>query len=115
MPLYEYLCDNGHRSEGVRPMAESAMPQLCPSCRKTAWRILSPTRVFGDFEGYESPVTGKWVEGRRARLEDLKRNHCRPYEDGEREQFALRAAAEDRELDKTIDEIVEQTAAEIRL
>jgi hypothetical protein len=42
--------------------------------------------VFGDLPGYQSPVTGLWVEGRAARREDLKRTGCRPYEGREQEQ-----------------------------
>ncbi len=33
-------------------------------------------RVFGDFEGYQSPITGDWIEGRRARKYDLERHNC---------------------------------------
>lgn len=36
--------------------------------------------VFGDLPGYQSPVTGLWVEGKRARRDDLKRTNSRPYE-----------------------------------
>ena len=41
--------------------------------------------VMYDLPGYESPVSGKWVEGRAARREDLKRTGCRPYEGRESE------------------------------
>lgn len=37
-------------------------------------------QVFGDLPGYESPASGKWIEGRRARREDFKRTGCRPFE-----------------------------------
>ena len=46
--------------------------------------------VWDDLPGYDSPVTGEWIEGRRARREDLKRTGCRPYEG--REQEAKEAA-----------------------
>lgn len=36
--------------------------------------------VFGDTPGYQSPVTGLWVDGRVQRKEDLKRSGCRPWE-----------------------------------
>ena len=114
MPLYEYLCDGGHRVEAFRPMAESAEDTIC-HCGATAKRVPSLVRVFGDYEGYESPVSGKWIEGKRARLEDLKRTGCRPYEEGEREQAVVRRAAEERELDRSIDESVERAAAELRI
>ena len=32
--------------------------------------------VVPDTPGYMSPVTGKWIEGRMARREDLKRSGC---------------------------------------
>lgn len=40
---------------------------------------VAPT-VFGDLPGYESPATGQWIEGRKARREDLKASGCRPWE-----------------------------------
>jgi len=43
--------------------AERSAPVQCP-------------RVFGDIEGYQSPVDGSWVEGRRARRYDLEKNNC---------------------------------------
>ena len=36
--------------------------------------------VIPDLPGYQSPVTGLWVEGRKARREDLKRTGSRPWE-----------------------------------
>jgi hypothetical protein len=44
--------------------------------------------VQGDYEGYTSPITGEWIEGRRAHREDLKRHGCRVYEGRESEQRA---------------------------
>ena len=32
--------------------------------------------VFGDFKGYESPIDGSWIEGRRARKYDMEKNNC---------------------------------------
>lgn len=54
-----------------------------------------------DLPGYESPVTGEWIEGRKARREDLKRTGSRPYEGREQEvKEANRArAAQERQLD----------------
>lgn len=42
--------------------------------------------IQDDLPGYESPVTGQWIEGRRARREDLKRTGSRPWEGMEQEQ-----------------------------
>lgn len=114
MPVYEYLCERGHHVEAFRPMAESSAPATC-ECGAEARRIPSLVRVFGDLQGYESPVTGKWIEGKRARIEDLKRTGCRPYEEGEKEQYVRRRAEEERQLDRQVDESVERAAAELRI
>lgn len=44
------------------------------------WEPVVP-RVFGDLPGYQSPIDGKWVEGRRARRYDLESNNCVPAAD----------------------------------
>lgn len=52
------------------------------------WEPESPYIVF-DTPGYVSPVSGKWVDGRSARREDLKKNDCveLPPPTKERRQF----------------------------
>jgi hypothetical protein len=61
-----------------------------------------------DLPGYESPVTGKWIEGRKARREDLRRHNCRPYEGREQEvKVAARARAEH---EKKLDSLAERLA-----
>jgi hypothetical protein len=64
--------------------------------------------VWDDLPGYESPVSGLWVEGRRARREDLKRTGCRPWEGLEQERKEA-ARAEQRTAAK-IDQIAERLA-----
>lgn len=39
------------------------------------WRPVTPT-VYGDLPGYQSPIDGSWVEGRRARRYDMESNDC---------------------------------------
>lgn len=36
--------------------------------------------VIPDTPGYQSPIDGKWVDGRRARRYDLESNGCVEYE-----------------------------------
>lgn len=67
-----------------------------------------------DLPGYESPIDGRWVEGRRARREDLKRSGCRPYEgfaQEKREADKVRLEA-DRRLDRKTGESVERAWAQ---
>ena len=109
MPIYEYMCPEGHVVNEYRTVDERERVPECYCGHLTKKVILSPPRVFSDYEGYESPVSGKWISGRRARVEDLKQTGCRPYEAGERQEFERRRVAVDRELDKTVDEVVERS------
>lgn len=42
--------------------------------------------IWDDLAGYESPVSGLWIEGRKARRDDLARHQCRPWEGMEQER-----------------------------
>lgn len=70
--------------------------------------------VFGDLPGYESPVTGQWVEGRRARREDLLRSGCRPWEglEQEKKEAAKVRADWDRKTDQLAEKIAHRAWAE---
>lgn len=113
MPVYEYRCGSGHVFERVLPLKNYLLPQVCHCGRESSKVILHAPRVFSDYEGYESPGTGKWVEGKAARARDLAECGCRPYESGEREAAERIRAAEERQLGKVVDEVVETTLAEI--
>jgi putative FmdB family regulatory protein len=107
VPVYEYQCPEGHVTTALRAVVDRDRVPECPCGHLTRKVILSPPKVFGDYEGYESPASGKWVEGKRARVEDLRRTNCRPYEDGERQAFMKRQAQAEREQDRAVDAAVD--------
>ena len=109
MPLYEYKCSCGERFERVRPMAESTAPAICPVCAAEAPKILSAPAVRGDYPGYECPKTGRWIEGRKAHEENLRRTGSRLWEPGETEKANRRRAAEEAEFDRQVDETLDRT------
>jgi len=39
-------------------------------------RPLQTPQTYGDLPGYQSPIDGQWVEGRRARRYDMESNNC---------------------------------------
>lgn len=39
------------------------------------WKPQAPA-TFGDYPGYQSPVTGEWIDGRRARKYDMEKHNC---------------------------------------
>jgi hypothetical protein len=111
--VYEYRCEKGHTFERLLPVAQYRDPQTC-GCGLVAEKvILTPPRVFDDFEGYESPVSGRWIAGKQARREDMAAHHCQPYEIGMRQDAERYRAEEDRKLDQTVDAVVEQTLSDI--
>lgn len=107
MPMYEYKCPEGHKFVKFSKISEYRAAALC-DCGKEASRVLSAPMVRGDLPGYGCPVTGKWVEGRRAHEENLKRTGCRVLEPGEREAAATRRSQADAALETSI----ETTAAQ---
>lgn len=79
-------------------------------------KIPNPNKPHGrlyDLPGYESPVTGKWIEGKVARRNDLAASGCVEYEAGMKEEQVARHAKEDAAFDKKVDDVVEQTIYEM--
>lgn len=100
MPKYVY-----DKDLGVMVDKETRTPMLNQFDRT---RPLQAPKVYGDYEGYQSPVTGEWVEGRRARKYDLEKNNCvdanelKPY--GFQRKFKNKKFAEKRGLTHLLDE-----------
>lgn len=111
MPLYSYKCAAcGSRRDVFKPLAELDRVEYCEACRSVASRQLSAVAIRADYAGYSCPITGKWIEGRRAHQENLARHGCRVYETGETAQViaarAAREAAFDASVDRTVDEFI---------
>ena len=58
------------------------VPQQAVNCN-TGLRAM----ISSDAAGYDCPVTGKWIDGRAAHRENLKRTGCRVFEPGEKQNF----------------------------
>jgi hypothetical protein len=71
--------------------------------------------VVGDLPGYVSPVTGLWIEGRKARREDLKRSNSRPYEGfaAERKEAERRVAYDEQKRDRKLEAVVRRAYHEL--
>ena len=65
--------------------------------------------ISPDYQGYNSPIDGRWVEGRKARREDLERHGCRPYEKGEKEDAIRRKRDEDRSFHQRLERTLIQS------
>lgn len=113
MPVYEYWCRSCEgKFEAVHSVADYLKPTACPSCGEVGEkRIFTPQVVCDDLPGYQSPIDGRWVEGRRARAEDLRRNGCHPYDPADKAFYAKRRAEEDAQLDRMVEETVSREIA----
>lgn len=70
--------------------------------------------VKPDAEGYQCPITGKWIEGRRQHRNNLARHNCLEY-DPELKKDQIRNERESiRRHERSIDEAVERAAAQMR-
>lgn len=96
---------------------------LCTQEAEEAWvdklklddrlsKVKNPDKPHGrmyELPSYQSPIDGRWIDGRVARREDLARSNCIEYDDSMPAEQAKRFAQEDAALDKKVDAIVEET------
>jgi hypothetical protein len=85
------------------PEAEEAWRIKCEFTAKQA------PYIAPDLPGYESPIDGKWVEGRAARREDLKRNRCIPYDPEMKKDAARNLEEIEKKADAKLHDAVART------
>src|SRR5882724_1203129 len=80
-------------------------------CGKRTEKIITAAIVQPDIPEYTSPVDGRIVRGKRQRIEDLKRNHARPWEglDAERQHARSVKASEEAKFDRKMERNVADT------
>jgi putative FmdB family regulatory protein len=114
VPTYEYECPQCQKQgEYFAPMAQSDSPPDCECGAPTKRVILSAPAGFVWFpaaggQGYVSPTSGKFIDTKRARVEDLKRSGCRPYEGFEQEtkEAKRQTAYEEKKADEKLEHAV---------
>lgn len=67
--------------------------------------------IFGDLPSYQSPIDGRWIDGRVARREDMARNNCRPWEGmhQEKKEAARKEGYRQEHMDRKLDETVNKS------
>lgn len=114
MPLYAYKCPVcAAQRDILKPIAEIDRTEHCHKCDFAMNRQVCAPRVIPDYPGYECPVSGKWIEGRRAHEENLARTGCRIYEPGETQQAMARAKAEEEALFERVGETAAKAVAQL--
>lgn len=112
MPIYAYRCHQGHHFDRYLPLARYAEPQVCECGAASEKRITAPL-VVCDLPGYRSPVDGRWVEGRRARREDLARNNCVPYEPSMKGEYMKRIEQDDEKVGREVEQAFDAEVAQM--
>jgi hypothetical protein len=113
MPMYAMKCDNGHDFDVYLKFAEYDKPQFC-SCGRPATRQIRAPMVFVQPDiSYTSPVDGRPVTNKHARIEDLKRHGCIPYDEGMKQDYQRRLKDGEAQLDKQVDETVDRMVREM--
>jgi putative FmdB family regulatory protein len=111
MPLYSYKCPAcGSSFDRLLRLIDYDLPQTC-TCGSPAVKQLAAPAVRGDYAGYNCPVTGQWIEGRRAHEENLRRHGCRVLEPGETQSAKASHAQGEAAFDRQIEETAEQLVA----
>lgn len=114
MPLYSFRCDHCGKTESAfRKVAERNQAPLCQhgAVGHYMQRLVEAPAVHADLPGYQSPIDGRWIEGRAARNEDLRRNNCRPWEgiSAERAEANKRVAEADAQFETAIEKGIAET------
>lgn len=109
MPLYSYICAEGHPFDRMLKLAEYQAPQKCPCGAEAEKVITAPRFLIVDNTGYNCPVTGKWISSKRQHEENLKQQDCRVLETGEKEENLRKASEKEAALDAAIEATVEKT------
>jgi hypothetical protein len=71
--------------------------------------------IYGDLPSYQSPIDGRWIDGRVARREDLARSGSRPWEGMAAERKEAARIQQDNEIrmDRKLDETVNRSWAQL--
>lgn len=62
---------------------------------------------------YDSPVDGRPITNKHARIDDLKRHGCVEYDPEMKTDYQRRVVEKERALDKSVDTFVESTVAQM--
>lgn len=104
MPLHDHTCQAGHTFERLIPIAELHVPQHC-QCGAPAKRVFlrfPMAYVQGDI-CYDSPVDGRHITNKHARIEDLARHNCVPYDPSMKAEHMRRIKESDDAIGRDIE------------
>lgn len=115
MPIYTYVCDNGHQFDKFLKLSDYREPQRC-ECGAESKKKIMPTQINCDIQPwdyYESPASGKPITSYKERDRDMKEHGCVDYEPSMTKHTTNHMKTEDDKLEKKIDDFVEKSIQEM--
>lgn len=122
MPVYEYECDKCGTATDWHNTIDRRRTHapVCNGCDDQMHIVISACLGVVRFpaaggQEYVSPTSGKYITTQRARIDDLKRSGCRPYEgfESESRQAARVRAYEDKKADGVLHDSVARAYHEL--
>ena len=115
MPLHDFQCPAGHVTEMfVGQGVDWVACEVCgSSIGATAKKVfLKPPMGFVQADVcYDSPIDGRPITSRQARIEDMKRNDCIEYDPEMKKDAAQRIKDKDAALERAVDYSVDAAIA----
>ena len=109
MPIYAYSCPDCAASRDVFKHLDALdRAEPCELCGAAMHRQIVAPAIATDLPGYSCPVSGRWIEGRRAHRENLRKHGCRLLEPGEAAESSRRRAQADAALEESVAETAER-------
>lgn len=115
MPIYTYICDNGHQFDRFLKLKDYREPQTC-GCGSQSKKKIMPTMLNCDmqpWDRYISPVSGKTITSYKERKKDMEDHGCVDYEPSLPKHVTKHMETEDTKLEKKMDEFVEKQIHEM--
>lgn len=111
MPTYTYACKNGHAFERYLPVAQYLDPQTC-DCGAASDKVITAPMIFiaPDIH-YRSPIDDRPITSKAARMEDLARSNCQPYDPEMKTDYLRRNERSQASLETSMDATVDREIA----
>lgn len=112
MPLHDFMCERGHVTE---ELVAQGVDQITCACYLPAHKVfLTPPMGFVQRDiCYDSPIDGRPITTKQARLDDLARHGCIEYDPEMKKDQAARIAREEAALEAAVDQTVDREIAQM--
>lgn len=104
MPLHDFLCCAGHTFEAFVPLVDLEKERLC-DCGSPAHRVFltAPMGIVKNVE-YTSPIDGRAITTKSARIEDMARHNCVEYDPEMKKDYMKRLERDNDALGRRVEE-----------